>query len=372
MTIADNRFFLLLMVAATALFGWVLWPLYGAILWGIVIAILFAPVNRELVRLTGGRRTLAAFACLALIVLLVILPLALIGTALAREATALYGKLQSGNSSALRYAQDLLAQPPDWVNIWLDRFGIGGLADLEQKLSSVLMRGSQYVAGQAIDIGQSTLEFTVNLFVMLYLLLFLLRDGESIAARIRRASPLPNQHESRLVDKFAVVIRATVKGNLLIALIQGTLGGLMFYLLGVGGALLWGVVMVFMSLVPAVGAGVVWLPVAIYLLATGAYVKGGLLIAYGALVIGLVDNFLRPVLVGKDTRMPDYVVLISTLGGLQVFGLNGFVIGPVIAAMFIAVWDIYAEARGAQPQAAKLASAGDDAAADELSRGYRS
>jgi predicted PurR-regulated permease PerM len=152
--------------------------------------------------------------------------------------------------------------------------------------------------------------------------------------------PLAPEQKRALFDKFAIVIRAMVKGTILVAIAQGALGGLIFWLLGIHAAVLWGVVMAFLALLPAVGAAVVWLPVALYLLATGAVWQGVVLIAFGAGVIGLVDNVMRPYLVGKDTRMPDYVVLISTLGGIAIFGLNGFVIGPLIAAMFIAVWDI--------------------------------
>ena len=132
---------------------------------------------------------------------------------------------------------------------------------------------------------------------------------------------------------------------MLVALLQGTLGGLIFWFIGINAPLLWAVVMGFFSLVPAIGAGLIWCPVALYLLVTGATWQGWFLIAFGALVIGLVDNVLRPILVGKDTRMPDYVILISTLGGIATFGLNGLVIGPVIAAMSIAAWDIFSSSR---------------------------
>jgi predicted PurR-regulated permease PerM len=144
---------------------------------------------------------------------------------------------------------------------------------------------------------------------------------------------------------FTTVIRATVKGNVVMAIVQGALGGLIFWFLGVHASVLWAVVMAFLSLLPAVGSALVWVPVAIYFLVTGATWQGIVLIAYGVLVIGMVDNVLRPILVGKDTKMPDYVVLISTLGGMAIFGLNGFVIGPVIAAMFMAVWEIFATSR---------------------------
>ncbi|WP_013500427.1 MULTISPECIES: AI-2E family transporter [Rhodopseudomonas] len=345
MPASENKFFILLLVTVTGLFGWILWPLYSAVLWGMVIAILFAPLNRWLNQAFGFRRNLAALTSVTIIVLMVLLPLSLLGAALAREAAGMYTKIESGNLDLLNTLRELLAARPDWIGDLLGRFGVGNLADLQQRLSAVLLRGSQYLAGQALGIGQSTFDFTVNLFVMVYLLFFLLRDGDLVAGRIRRATPLGVDHQTRLLDKFTVVIRATVKGNMLIALIQGSLGGLAFYVLGISGALMWAVVMAFLSLLPAVGAGLVWLPMALYLIFTGSIWHGIGLIVWGALVIGMVDNVLRPILVGKDTRMPDYVVLISTLGGLEVFGLNGFVVGPVIAAMFIAAWDIYSTSR---------------------------
>jgi predicted PurR-regulated permease PerM len=180
---------------------------------------------------------------------------------------------------------------------------------------------------------------------MLYLLFFLLRDGDALSARIEGAVPLRPEHKRDVFDTFAVVIRATVKGTLVVAVVQGVLGGLIFWILGLPSAVLWGVVMALLSLLPAVGSVLVWLPVAVYFLLTGSTWQGVVLIAYGALVIGSVDNILRPIVVGKDTRMPDYVVLVSTLGGLAIFGPNGFVIGPVIAAMFIAAWDSFARSR---------------------------
>jgi predicted PurR-regulated permease PerM len=180
---------------------------------------------------------------------------------------------------------------------------------------------------------------------MLYLLFFLLRDEDTLSKRIRDAIPLHAEQKRGFLLKFTVVIRATVKGDMLVALLQGALGGLIFWFLGIGAPLLWAVVMAFFSLLPAIGAGLIWIPVAVYLLVTGAIWQGVALIVFGAFIIGLVDNFLRPMLVGKDTKMPDYVVLISTLGGISTFGLNGFVIGPVIAAMFIAAWDIFSASR---------------------------
>ena len=180
---------------------------------------------------------------------------------------------------------------------------------------------------------------------MLYLLYFLLRDGRTLMRRIGQAVPLRADQKAELAEQFAVTIRATVKGSLVVAVVQGALGGLIFWFLGIRAPLVWAACMAVLSLLPVVGTGLVWVPVAIYLALGGEVWQGILLIAYGVLVIGLVDNLLRPILVGKDTHIPDYVVLISTLGGISVFGVNGFVIGPIVAAMFLAGWHVFSARR---------------------------
>jgi predicted PurR-regulated permease PerM len=345
-TIEDRAFFWLVLTISLA-FAWILWPLFGAVLWGTIAAILFTPLYRRLSRAMGQRRNLAALSTVTIIVVMVILPLTMVVTSLAQEAAGLYKRIESGEVSIGRYFAQVVDALPTWVVDLLDRFGLTSLGVAQEKLSEGLLRASQALAAQAINIGQYALDFIVSLFVMLYLLFFLLRDGDDLARRIKAAVPLRAEHQQALLDRFAVVIRATVKGNIVVALLQGALGGLIFWPLGIRAPLLWGVLMAILSLLPAVGAALVWAPVAVYFLATGAVWQGLLLIAYGALVIGLVDNVVRPILVGKDTRMPDYVVLISTLGGIAALGFNGFVIGPVIAAMFMATWDIYAAARTA-------------------------
>jgi predicted PurR-regulated permease PerM len=338
----EDRGFVWLLIAVSAAFALILWPFAGAILWGTVLAILFAPLYRRLVRVLRKRRTLAALATLAIIVVIVIVPLTLVTVSLVDEASGVYDRIRSGELSFGRYLRQVLDVLPGWALGLLDRLGLTDAAAVQARLSAGLAKAGQFFAVQAVNVGQNTLEFVVSLGVMLYLLFFLLRDGEALVARVRAAVPLSADRQRALFGKFAVVVRATVKGNIAIALLQGALGGLMFWFLGIHAPLLWAVLMAFLSLLPAVGAGLVWAPVALYFLATGALAKGAVLIAFGVLVIGLVDNLLRPILVGKDTRMPDYVVLVSTLGGIAVFGLNGFVIGPLIAAMFIAAWDLFA------------------------------
>ena len=336
----ESRVLALLIVASAALV-WILLPFYGTIMWGAIIALLFAPLNRRMVRWLNGRRRLAALLTLLIVLIIVVLPLVLVTAALAREAATVYQRLQSGELNIAQYFHGVFDALPHWITSLLDRFGLIDFDTLQRRLAAALSQGSQLIAAQALNIGQNTFEFIASLFIAMYLAYFLILDGESVARAVRRAIPLAPAHRQDLVEKFATVIRATVKGNLLVAAIQGALGGLAFWFLDVGGALLWAVLMAFLSLVPAVGAGLVWLPVALYFFATGAVWQGVALCAWGVLVIGLIDNLLRPILVGKDTRMPDYVVMIATLGGMAVFGINGFVLGPVIAAMFIAVWEIH-------------------------------
>ena len=343
--IFENRALLPMMVVVTLALGWILVPFYGAIMWGSIIAMLFLPVHRWLLERYKLQRTPSALLTMALILLVLILPLALLTAALTQEVAHFYQQLESGEIKPTSYFRGIFNALPDWFTSILDRFGLVNFTVLQRRISEALAQGSQFLGTQALGLGQLTVEFVTRIFIALYLAFFLIRDGESLARALRNAVPLAPEHKKELISKFTTVIRATVKGNLLVAVIQGALGGLAFWALGVGGALLWAVLMAFLSLLPAIGAGLVWLPVAVYFFATGSVWQGAALCAWGVLVIGLVDNLLRPILVGKDTRMPDYVVMITTLGGMVVFGINGFVIGPVIGAMFMAVWHIYITTR---------------------------
>jgi predicted PurR-regulated permease PerM len=339
----EDKAFGWLLLAVSAAFALIIWPFFGAVLWAVVFAILCAPLFRWLRRAFGGRGSLAAAATLVLIVVVVIVPMIFVTASMVREASALYERIKSGGLG--NYVQGSFELLPSWMTRLLQELGMPDVESIQSRLTDSLAQASQFIAMQALNIGQNTLEFIVSLGVMLYLLFFLLRDGEALYARLRAAVPLRADRQRPLFDKFAVVVRATVKGNLVVAIIQGALGGVMFWILGIRGAMMWAVVMALFSLLPAIGTALVWLPAALYLFVTGAVWSGISLILFGVFVIGLVDNALRPVLVGKDTKMPDFLVLISTLGGIAVFGPNGFVIGPLIAALFIAAWDLFAASR---------------------------
>ena len=341
-----------LVLVVTVLFIVVMWPFSGAISWAVFIAIVFSSLQERSVRTLRGRRGWASFLTLLVIVVIVLLPMLLLAVSVAQEATAFYQRFRSGDISLAEYFQRVLGILPEWARGWIERAGMDDLGAVQRKLADAIGQSGQALTQRVFLIGQGTIEFVLNFFVMLYLLFFFLRDGKALAASAAEAMPLAPEHTRRILDQFAIVVRATVKGNIVVALVQGALGWLAFWFLGITGALLWGAVMAILSLLPAVGAGLVWGPVAIYLLATGSVLQGLGLVAWGVLVIGLVDNVLRPILVGRETRMPDWLVLATTLGGLAVFGLNGFVLGPVIAAVFIAAWRIFSEARREEGAAA--------------------
>lgn len=340
---------LLVLGASTVAFGAVLMPFFHAVFWAVVLAIVFAPAHAHLLQRLGGRRQLAATLTLLACVTGVILPLLLLGNLVAREIADAWAALQAGQLSPARVLREGMALLPDWLGRLLARHGLDDVQGVQRKLSDSALRGGSVLFNRTLSLGQGTLNFLIGLALMLYVLFFLLRDGPALASRLRAALPLAPLQRDRLLDQATAVVRATVKGNFVVAVVQGTLGGLAFALLGIGGAVLWGAVMALLSLLPAVGAALVWGPVALWLLATGDLLRGLALLGIGTLVIGLVDNVLRPVLVGRETRLPDYVVLVSTLGGLAVFGLSGFVLGPLLAGLCLATWELFAQEAAPPP-----------------------
>src|SRR5690606_20103204 len=269
----------------------------------------------------GGRGSLAAGISTLGVVLIVILPLALIAGAVTVEATSLYERVSQADtrlSDIFRLIDDNL---PQLISA-LDSLGVDP-ERLQAQLSSAAVGVSQFLATRTLSIGQNTLRVAVFFFLMLYLLFFFLRDGQVILNKVVETLPLGDKRERHLLGRFAEVSRATLKGTLVVGVVQGSIGGLTFALLGISAPVLWGVVMSLLSILPALGPAVVWLPAAILLISRGDWLQGGILILVGTLVIGLVDNLLRPILVGRDTGMPDYLILLSTLGGLVGFGLAG-------------------------------------------------
>ena len=340
-----------LVLAISVAFAAVLWPFSGAVWWALFIAIVFMPIHRRVQARMQSHASSAALLSLLVIVLIVIVPLALLGASVTQEVMAFVARLRSGEVDFGTYFRQVFEVLPGWLRNILERQGVGTFAELQQQLIAALSAGAKAIPQRVFTAGQLTLEWMLSFFLMLYVLFFLLRDGTGLSAGVMRAMPLAERHKELLATTFVQVVRATIRGNVLVALVQGALGGVAFAFLGISGALLWGAVMAVLSLLPALGTALIWVPVSVYLMATGSLWQGVGLAVWGAVVIiGLIDSMLRPLLVGKGLRIPDYVVLITTLGGLAMFGITGFVIGPVVAALFETAWDLFTKERAAAAQ----------------------
>jgi predicted PurR-regulated permease PerM len=341
--------FLFLLVLVTLAFGTLIAGFVAPVFWAAVIAIVFRPVERWLdQRFNGKRPNSSAALTLALVTVVVFVPLGFVAVAVSREAVGLYQRVAEGEL-ALSDAMDR------WVPA-LVRFGAQlGItpATVRSNVADVAAAVGSFLASGAVAFGQNAIKAAGQFGLMLYLLFFFLRDGDQLLRSIARALPLGDARERALFERFTAVTRATLKGTLVVGSVQGLLGGVFFAMLGLDAPAFWGVMMTVCSLIPLIGPTAIWLPAALLLLLTGAVAKGIILLLLGTFGIALVDNFLRPVLVGRETRIPDFIVLLSTLGGIGLFGLSGFVAGPAIAGLFITAWEMFAKEYGPSDRATK-------------------
>jgi len=334
----ERTFLFVLLLVVTVAFLWLIRGFLQPIFWAVAISVVVYPVHVWVLRKLRGREGLATLTSMLLIVIVVILPLIGVAAAAAREAASLYQRLDAGSiglDGIIRQTQENMPR----VFALMERIGLDP-ERLQSQLSTAAVTATRFVASRALSLGQNTLRATVYFFLMLYLLFYFLRDGQRLLEKIVRALPLGDERERLLLGRFAEVSRATIKGTVVVGAVQGAIGGIAFAILGIATPVLWGAAMALLSILPAVGTALVWLPAAIFLLLTGHVVGGIALILIGVLGIGLVDNLLRPLLVGRDTQLPDYLILLATLGGLAGFGLAGIIIGPIIAAFFLAVWQM--------------------------------
>ena len=335
----ETRTFLLLLLLVSCGFMWLLKPFFGAIFWACAIAIIFFPIQKRLLKRWPTYPNIAALITLLLCVVVVILPLMVVVSSVIDEGVAMYGKLQSGEINPGHYIELIRNRFPGASNLLL-KLGVD-LNNIKTDAINAAMASGKFLAQNTFTIGQNAFNFLLSLALMLYIAFFMLRDGSKLIELLVRALPLGDTRERTLFAVFTEVTRATIKGNIVIAMIQGLIGGVTLWSLGVHGALLLGVLMAFASLIPSVGSALIWVPIAIYLTASGETTSAIILTGIGVGIISTIDNVLRPILVGRDTQLPDYLVLLSTLGGISLFGINGFAIGPLLAALFLAFWEIF-------------------------------
>jgi predicted PurR-regulated permease PerM len=356
-----TAFVVILVVAVSALFVAVIWPLLKALLLGALLAGLCHPLYRWVTRLLRGRRSLGAIVTLVILFIVVAGPLSAFLGVVVQQALAVSDQAIPWVQRHFGAASAFNAH--DWL---VQRFP--ALADhvpsQEQLVESVAAAAKSmggFLVSVASQMTATTAAFLLNLFVMIYAMFFFFRDGEKILERIFYYLPLSDEDEALMLQRFSSITRATVKGTLVIGIIQGALAGFAFWVAGIDGSAFWGTIMAILSIVPGIGAALIWVPAVIYLMMTGQLLAGLLLFAWCAAVVGTIDNILRPILVGKDAKMPDLLILVGTLGGLFLFGPIGFIVGPIVCGLFLTVWDIYgATFKDVLPPVKSLQSGIDD------------
>ncbi len=345
----QRRFLLFLVAGVSLLFLWMIRGFAMTLMVSALATALAYPVYRWLLERLGGRSVLASALTVLGTLLLVVGPAtALIGVVVAQavQVTAAVGpwvehQIQNPDEfgamiSGIPMVSTVLEMIP--ANVIPDRERLLAAAgNAVQAMGSVLI-------GSAAAAGRLTAIFFLQLFIFLYAMFFFLLEGPKIIERIRYLAPLDNDDEELIQERFVSVTKATLKGSLVIGGLQGFLAGAAFAVAGIQGAAFWGTVMTVLSVIPGVGAPLIWVPAVGWLLATGEVTTGILLGAWCAVAVGSVDNLLRPRLVGSDAKMSDLMILLSTLGGITLFGAVGFVIGPIVAAVFVTIWDVYGRA----------------------------
>lgn len=321
----------------------------SAILWAVLAAVLFEPLFVWLLARMPERRNRAAGLTLVVIIIAVIIPAAIFAGFVLEQASSVYDHIVSGQINVELYFRQVHDALPLWLREPIDKSGYSSFDGLQAQVSQVLSRSFRMIAGQVLSLGRNAAAFMLAFGISLYVCFFLLRDGDRLGPKLCASLPMERSIADALANRFVSVVRATIKGSGIVGIAQGALGATTFWIVGVPTALLWGVLMGLASLLPAVGTGIIWVPMAIWLLATGGIWQGLVVVFSGLFVIGLADNVLRPILVGRDTGIPDYVVLVTTLGGIECCGLGGIVVGPVVAALFITGWDILTEQRQRRP-----------------------
>ncbi|MCY1071341.1 AI-2E family transporter [Nannocystis sp. RBIL2] len=330
-----RRLILLATVVGAFYLCWLmLEPFVDVLLWAGVLTLTFEPVHRRI--LARVRRPDLSAGLSTLFVIVVIgAPMSLVTWAIAREIAPAVGMLQTVFGQLLDPDSELTGPAMRWLGRHVD------LVQIRHQISEQLRALGMQLANRTIGVLGNVLGLFIRALFVVFVTYYLFRDGRMVRDAMASAIPLHDRQTREILRRIGEVVGASVHGVLVIATLQGVLGGLAFAVLGVPSAIVWGVAMVFLSLIPLAGAFVVWIPAAIYLVVSGAWIKGILLALWGVLVISLVDNFLRPRLVGKRAKLHELFIFFAVLGGLQVFGLIGLVLGPVVLAIALSLFEAF-------------------------------
>ncbi len=347
---SQRRFLLVLVIVISILFLFMIRSFLITLLLAAIFSAMAMPCQRWICARTRDRRPLAALFTLLILVVAVGIPIFGFLGMVANQAIEISQAARPWIESQIVEAggwDEFLSQYPI-----LHRF-LPEQTELLSKLSEFAAAAGRFLADSVVGITRGTAAFALQVFVLLYAMFFFLKDGAVIMEKILYYVPLPEEAEEELINKIVSVATAVLKGSLVIGILQGGLAGAAFWVVGIPGWAFWTTVMIVLSIIPAIGSALIWIPAAIFLFSSGPMAPAILFTLWCVLVVGTVDNFLRPRLVGKDTKMPDILVLISTLGGIFLFGAIGFILGPIIAALFLGVWfiygDMFADSLGKKP-----------------------
>ncbi len=340
-----NRFYYVMLLVILAVLGYLTYqifqPFLTAIAWAIVFCVVFYPLYVFVVRRVR-LKAIASLITLIVIVVVIVGPFSYISVALVGEASSYIGSTAGGAEAA--------------KSLVLDRRIVGLIErvqpyiGLEGQPEEIIMENSKKVLRGIVDHISAgfpnVLSVTANFLFMLFAAFFFLKDGTDFIGKIKDFLPFSVQHKDRLTTQIKDMIVSTIYGGVIVAIVQGTLGGLAFALLGIGSPVLWGSVMAIVSFIPMLGTAIVWVPASLFLLFEGAYIKGIALILIGVFVISMVDNILKPLIIGGRTKMPTVMIFFTVLGGIKLFGLLGLVMGPLVFALFLSVFEIFRTIEG--------------------------
>ena len=336
-----RSFLLVLLLGISLLFMFMIRRFLMAVFLAAIFTGLTRPIYKRVARRLGGRENLAAATTLVMVIVVIVVPLIFFAGIVTSQAVSI--------TERVRPAIEQQVAAPGGLDALVEQFPrLSFLVPYESliysRVGALAERTGGFLFNSLAAATRGTVSFIFSLFVMLYAMYFFLRDGPKLLDRILYLMPLSPASEERMVERFTSVTRATIKGTLIIGIVQGALAGGAFFFAGIHGAAFWGTVMAVLSIIPGVGTALVWIPAVVYLAIGGKTTAAIALGIWCAIVVGTADNFLRPMLVGRDTQMSDLLILLSTLGGLVMFGAAGIIIGPIVAALFVTAWDLYATA----------------------------
>lgn len=345
----EHIFFIILLLLTTLsfyLFYRIISPFLGPIVWAILLSIVFYPLLQKLEHLLKKREALSAMIITLLVIVVIVLPSALLTISLANEVVDAYHDLEEMiKTGRLQAYVEQIRQLRSFQWVWtrLDQYFNLSQADPFKFLLQNLRQIGTFLFNQTSVIFKGLSTFVIGFFFSLLSLYYLFKDGHRLLERLKAIAPIPSKERELILLRFKDMIYATIYGGIVVAIVQGLLGGLIFWILGISSPVLWGTAMALLSFIPVGGTALIWVPASLLFIIQGNFLKGIILLLFGALVISMVDNFLRPKLISSKTRTHPLLLFFSVLGGIQAFGMIGLVAGPLITTLCLTLIEIYAE-----------------------------